>query len=163
MRVDIRDLAPGETLRAPFEEHLTLHGDGQATEAQARGEVRIVRMGQGARLRGQIEAQALLACSRCLLNFTDTLRVDLDEEFALGPAPTPDGGELGAQDFVQWVGPDHHLDVTEVVRQHLQIAVPMAPVCRPDCSGLCPVCGANWNERICGHASSRGPQGRSDL
>ena len=151
MRVDIRDLAPGETLRAPFEEHLTLHGDGQPAEAQAQGEVRVDRMGQGVRLRGRIEARALLVCSRCLVNFTDTLHVDLDEEFALGSAPQPHGGELGPEAFVQRVGPDHQLDVTEVVRQHLQIAIPMAPVCRPDCRGLCPVCGANWNEQICEH------------
>jgi uncharacterized protein len=163
VRVDVRDLAPGETLRAPFEGHLTLHSDGQPTEAQAHGEVRIDRTGQGVRLRGRIEAQADLVCSRCLLNFTDTLAVDLDEEFALGSESQPHGGELGPQDFVQWVGPDHRLDVTEVVRQHLQIAVPMAPLHRLDCRGLCPVCGANWNERICEHVSSRGPQGRSDL
>jgi len=163
VRVDVRDLAPGETLRAPFEGHLTLPGDGQPTEAQAHGEVRIDRTGQGVRLRGRIEAQADLVCSRCLLNFTDTLAVDLDEEFALGSESQPHGGELGPQDFVQWVGPDHRLDVTEVVRQHLQIAVPMAPLHRLDCRGLCPVCGANWNERICEHVSSRGPQGRSDL
>jgi len=163
VRVDVRDLAPGETLRAAFEEHLTLHGDGQPTEAQAHGEVRIDRTGQGVRLRGRIEAQADLVCSRCLLDFTGTLSVDLDEGFALGSGPQPDGGELGPQDFVQWVGPDHQLDVSEVVRQHLQIAVPMAPLHRPDCRGLCPVCGANWNEQRCEHVSSRGPQGRSDL
>ena len=151
MRVDIRDLAPGETLRASFGEDLTLHGDGQPAEAQAHGEVRVDRTGQGVRLRGRIDAATRLVCSRCLVNFTDRLHVDLDEEFALGSAPQPHGGELGPEDFVQWVGPDHQLDVTEVVRQHLQIAVPMAPVCRPDCRGLCPVCGANWNEEICEH------------
>lgn len=154
MRVNVRELAPGEPFRAPFVERLTLEADGQTTEAEAQGEVRIDRSAQGGRLHGRIEAQTHLVCSRCLAPFPGRLTVELEEEFTTGPGPRVHGGELGPQDFVQWVGPGHELDVTEIVRQHLQIALPMAPLHRPDCRGLCPVCGANWNERSCEHQPS---------
>lgn len=160
--MNVRELAPGESLRAPFDERLTLETDGQSTEAAAQGEVQIDRSGQDGRLRGRIEAEIPLTCSRCLLPFVERVALQLDEEFTTGSGPRVHGGELGPADFVHWVGPDHELDVTEIVRQHLQMAVPMAPLHRPDCRGLCPICGANWNERSCEHMSSVRPPGRAD-
>jgi uncharacterized protein len=41
------------------------------------------------------------------------------------------------------------LDLTEVVRQAIFLAIPMSPVCRADCAGLCPQCGQNLNEGQC--------------
>lgn len=150
VRLNLRDLAPGERLRAPFDERITLQLDGQTAEAEARGEVEVFRTGQGVVLQGRVEADVPLVCSRCLLSFHETVRVRLDEEFSLRP-PELANGELGPQDFISWIGPEQQLDVREVVRQHMQMAIPMAPVHRADCRGLCPVCGANWNERSCEH------------
>lgn len=150
VRLNLRDLAPGERLRAPFSERIILQLDGQTVEAEAQGEVEVFRTGQGVRLQGRVEADVPLVCSRCLLSFHETVRAALDEELSLRP-PEPANGELGPQDFISWVGPEQQLDVGEVVRQHLQMEIPMAPVHRPDCRGLCPVCGANWNERSCEH------------
>lgn len=150
MRVNLRDLAPGERLRAPFDERIPLQLEGQTAEAEARGEVEIFRTGQGVRLQGSVEADVPLVCSRCLVSFRETVRVTLDEEFSLRPLGLA-RRELGPQDFISWVGPEQRLDVSEVVHQHLQMAIPMAPVHRSDCRGLCPVCGANWNDRSCEH------------
>jgi uncharacterized protein len=44
----------------------------------------------------------------------------------------------------------HHLDLTEAVRQALVTQLPMRPLCRPDCAGLCARCGADLNEGPCG-------------
>ena len=43
----------------------------------------------------------------------------------------------------------HQLDLSEAVRQYEQTAVPLQPVCRVDCVGLCPVCGQNSNDVDC--------------
>ena len=43
----------------------------------------------------------------------------------------------------------HILDLTEVVRQNILLAIPPYPVCRSQCAGLCPQCGQNWNEGTC--------------
>ena len=56
-----------------------------------------------------------------------------------------------AEDFIAWVGPGHEVDLTEIARQNLQMNVPIAPLHAKDCRGLCPICGANWNERGCEH------------
>jgi len=149
--VEIRDLAPGETLRAPFEERVTLVSDGSTVEAPTHGQVRLDRRARSVRLQGHVEAELPLVCSRCLGSVTGRLAVDLDEEFSLGEGPPPHGGELGPEDFVSWIGADQRLDVGEIVRQHLQMAVPMAPLCRSECRGLCPVCGTNWNDLLCEH------------
>ncbi len=45
---------------------------------------------------------------------------------------------------------EHHvLDLTEVTRQNILLAIPPSPVCRTKCAGLCPHCGKNWNEGPC--------------
>lgn len=150
MRLNVRDLAPGESLRAPFDGRITLQVEGKSTEAQARGEIDVARTTAGIRLQGQVEADVPLLCSRCLMGFNETIRVELGEEF-WSSLPEPVKGELGPQDFVSSLGPEHEVDVDEVVRQHLQMEIPMAPLHRPDCRGLCPICGANWNDRSCEH------------
>ena len=80
-----------------------------------------------------ITAPAELTCARCLTDFRQTLEAD-----AL---------------FSYTVRPTDVVDITEDVRQELVLAYPMIPLCRPDCQGLCPVCGQNLNERRCTHAA----------
>jgi len=52
------------------------------------------------------------------------------------------------------------LDLDVPVREAAILARSMAPLCRPDCKGLCPVCGADLNERPCAH-SEENPHGGS--
>lgn len=150
MRLNVRDLAPGESLRAPFNERITLQVEGKSAQAEARGEIEVARTTAGVRLQVQVEADVPLLCSRCLVGFNEAIRAELDEEFWSRP-PEPAKGELSPQDFVSWLGPAQELDVDEIVRQQLQMEIPMAPLHRPDCRGLCPICGANWNDRSCEH------------
>lgn len=51
------------------------------------------------------------------------------------------------------VRPNEIVDITEDIRQEIILAYPMIPVCRPDCKGLCPVCGQNLNHGACHHAT----------
>ncbi|HUP28016.1 MAG TPA: DUF177 domain-containing protein, partial [Chloroflexia bacterium] len=44
---------------------------------------------------------------------------------------------------------NHMMDLSEPVRQAILVALPMKPLCREDCKGLCPNCGANWNDGLC--------------
>ena len=55
---------------------------------------------------------------------------------------------------------EHHiLDLTEAVRQYALLALPMKPLCRQDCAGLCPTCGHNLNQGGCG-CPPQGPDPR---
>jgi uncharacterized protein len=43
----------------------------------------------------------------------------------------------------------HIMDLAETIRQHLLLALPIHPLCRPDCAGICPICGAARNREPC--------------
>ena len=68
--------------------------------------------------------------------------VDVDDDRVAGDAP---GG--GHDAF-----PIEHgrLDLTPMVREEVLLAIPDSPLCRPDCAGLCPTCGADLNAGPCG-------------
>ena len=61
------------------------------------------------------------------------------------------GAEDEEDDTVFKIDANHMMDLTEPVRQALLVAIPMRPLCREDCKGLCPECGANLNYIDCGH------------
>jgi len=99
------------------------------------------------RLRAEVE----LGCSRCLSRFRQPLKIKFEEEYfptvdieSGVPLPPPEE----ASNFT--IDEHHVLDTTEAVRQYALLAVPMKPLCRPDCAGLCPRCGQNLNHGPCG-------------
>ena len=92
-----------------------------------------------------------LTCDRCLVPFSTTLRVSFQEEFR----PTLDinnGASLPidlTEEKENLIDASHIIDLREVLRQDILLAVPMHPLCRSDCMGLCPQCGQNLNEGPC--------------
>jgi uncharacterized protein len=115
------------------------------------GSVQLIRTADGILARGALHASVELACSRCLEPFSMPVRFVVEEEFR----PTIDittGASLPRvqEDETATSIDDHHiLDLTEVVRQDILLAIPPYPVCRNQCAGLCPKCGKNWNEGPC--------------
>ncbi|MDO8484719.1 MAG: DUF177 domain-containing protein, partial [Candidatus Limnocylindrales bacterium] len=94
-----------------------------------------------------LHAALALQCSRCLREITFGVDVRFQEEFlpsldlATGrPLPT-----LDEQDVAR-LSDHHELDLKTSVREALQLAEPIAPLCRPDCPGLCIVCGGRLDE-----------------
>ena len=144
-------MAPGESATVEVVESIALQSDEGPVDARASGTLRVDRTDRGVLIGGRVRAQVPLVCSRCLIPFQATLDADVEEEFSLDQGPADAGGELSAEDFVSWVGPGHQVDLAEIARQNLQMNVPIAPLHAKDCRGLCPICGANWNERVCEH------------
>ena len=100
------------------------------------------------RVKGSLTVR--LVCSRCLEPFDAEVPVILEEEFR--PSINLITGRVmrdRGDDEAVIINERHILDLTEVVRQNIVLALPVAPVCRPDCQGLCPVCGANRNVETC--------------
>lgn len=154
MRAYVGDLLGGrETARAvAFSERLgTLAEDATAAEPVV-GELLLSRVGPLIRVDGQVATRLTLVCGACLKPFEQPLEVTIDEEFARGGAGvhTASGEPLGPDAFLMPIEPGDVIDLTEVVRQHLVLALPIAPRCTPDCRGLCPVCGADRNAGACG-------------
>ena len=124
-------------------EQVTL-GDGPH---QVRGSVKLFRTGDGLWVTATLESSLPCTCSLCLEEYTQPLELVIDEETQSGGALAEAAGEGLRID-------DDILDLTEAVRQYLEIATPMKPVCRPDCGGICPKCGANLNDAACGCGSA---------
>ncbi|MGI6308751.1 MAG: YceD family protein [Dethiobacteria bacterium] len=92
-------------------------------------------------------------CSRCLQKFDYCLKDDFYEEFAHLQSPVVESkGAAGGLDlekgerFVFW---GDFLDLSEYFRQLFLMSQPLKILCREDCKGLCPLCGANKNKEQC--------------
>ena len=96
------------------------------------------QVADGIVVRATINAPWRAACSRCLRPVTGNVTVHVDELFE----PVPLEGETYRLD-------DDVLDLESLVRDALLLDLPAAPVCDPDCAGLCPSCGADRNEAPC--------------
>jgi uncharacterized protein len=111
------------------------------------GRVRLVRTNRGIIANADLRAALALECSRCLRDVALEVEVRIQEEYlpsldlATGrPVPSEDDPEVARLD-------DHHeLDLETPVREALQLAEPIAPLCRPDCPGLCVACGGRLDE-----------------
>ncbi len=150
MRIDVAALEIGQVRRAAFDEVVDSKTEDLAFDTPVRGDVEVDRTAQTLRLRGRLQTTAPLVCGRCLTQYRQDLAIAVEEEVLVGGSAAPRDGALRPEDFVVPLGPDLVLDVTEAVRQHLLLAVPMVPICRPECRGLCPRCGKNLNEQDCG-------------
>lgn len=82
-------------------------------------------------------------CRRCTAEVTGTVEVELRERFMEPAAAQRDGD---AYEIV-----DDQVDLGEVARDNLLLAIPPAPLCREDCAGLCSECYADLNEGPCAH------------
>jgi uncharacterized protein len=79
-------------------------------------------------------------CARCLRPLSGVLEIDADERYA----------EPGTEDDGAFPIVNGQIDLGPMVREEMLLAVPDAPLCRPDCPGLCPICGADLAEGPCG-------------
>ena len=114
------------------------------------GRARLIRTNRGILAHVEASAGVRLTCSRCLDEFVASVRLDFHEEFW----PTVDlvtGVPLAEPEaepgFV--IGEDNVLDATEAIRQYAILELPIKPLCRADCPGLCEVCGENLNTGRC--------------
>jgi uncharacterized protein len=120
-----------------------------------RGE--IVFADPGYLLRGRLSYDQTLACIRCLkphavgtaAEVELLVMVEKHHPKHQQPQRASDGeeSELAADDLDTVVVGDEVLDTAAIVLEQLQLNVPMKPLCRADCRGLCPACGADMNER----------------
>lgn len=91
-------------------------------------------------LRGEIAANLELACSRCAEDFLLPMRCVVDETISLADEDEQELFVDRAQD---------ELDLSELGLQVLLENLPLQPLCRPDCRGLCSLCGQNLNRGNC--------------
>jgi DUF177 domain-containing protein len=115
---------------------------------EVRAEIR--KDGRKFRLVGQVTTAIEVPCSRCLEPFTIPVASAFDLLFLPATAQTHDPErETGEEDVGVSFYEDAEIDLGDVIREQVYLALPMKPLCREDCRGLCPVCGINRNVGTC--------------
>lgn len=146
-------LAPVGTTRSYDIEEETF----QADELEVRGlhgHILLTRLREDILLQGTLDAEVTLECSRCLEPYVQPLHMELELEFQ--PSVAVATGEplpLPEDDTIFVIDSRHILDLTDAIREQVILNLPMRPLCREECLGLCPICGQNLNEGPCpGHS-----------
>ena len=118
-------------------------------EIECRG--RIVPASEGFLLRASLQYEQSLRCMRCLETVALPASGDLDLLIEIG------GGEAAAeeraleeQDLGMIFLESPLLDTRPILIEQIQLGVPMKPLCREDCAGLCSSCGEDLNRGPCG-------------
>ncbi len=136
----------------------------------------LTRSGDRFQLKGRVTATLQLNCGRCLTPFPLPVNTAVDlkyvperppvaavKEAPKGPAKDAAKGagkggkasapeeevELQDEDLDTAYYRDHVLDLADMLREQFYLALPMRPLCRPDCRGLCPSCGIDRNVDTC--------------
>jgi uncharacterized protein len=110
------------------------------------GELRLTRTAQGLYATGTLHGTTPAECVRCLTPFDQRLTIAFDDLFIYPPAK--------ATEPLLAVPETGLLDLAPLTREYVLLDIPLRPLCRPECRGLCPECGANRNETTCSHETS---------
>lgn len=107
------------------------------------------------RLAGTVRSELELPCSRCLEPFRMPVDGTFDQRFLpASEMATDDEREMQDEDVDISYYRDDQIDLNQLLREQFYLALPMKPLCREDCKGLCPQCGTNLNTGTCDCAAA---------
>lgn len=122
----------------------------QKSDLKVTGRAELLKSVDEIRVRGKLTVELESACERCL----ETAVFPIATEFDLFYRPSEESethGELALKEgeieiaFYDGDG----LELEEILREQVLLALPMQRLCREGCKGLCPICGANQSQRTC--------------
>jgi uncharacterized protein len=102
------------------------------------------------RLAGHVNGEVELICSRCLEPFTRPIAADFDLRYVPRTENTGEGErEIEEDDLATAFYDDEQIDLSHLILEQFQLALPMKALCSEACKGLCPQCGTNRNTGTC--------------
>jgi len=114
----------------------------------------VTRDGQKVRVVGSLTTTIECDCGRCLDPFAVPVRASIDLLYFPEPDGEPESDrETSPDDIGVAHFKDDVIDLGEMMREQLFLALPMKPLCKDDCAGLCAICGINKNRGTCGCTS----------
>jgi uncharacterized protein len=123
--------------------------EGISIDPHIKGHVRISVSGDDIFFIGSVTALVHMKCSRCLADFTVDKDTDLNLVFRRAGVEIPGGNEREQLDDDVVLIEGSEMDPSEVIVQEVLLNIPMKPLCREECPGLCPHCGALKGSEEC--------------
>ncbi len=151
LTVDVRQIPDcGLDVSGEFERDALWEDGAVALHGPVRLETRVVRSGPRVAVTGHAEAEVFLDCSRCLEQFRYAVELPVSLVFVPAADPARGGKDIAERDgdAVPYEGGQVRLG--EELRELVLVALPMKPLCREDCPGICPQCGRKLGREECG-------------
>lgn len=126
----------------PFEFEKIILGDDLELRL-LEGVVNISRTPQGLFMQADFSAETTLECVRCLTDYNHGLEWSFSDLYAFDDRSETES-ELLLPD-------DGYIELEVLLREFALLEIPISPICKPNCQGLCTECGQNLNEKDCGH------------
>src|SRR5262249_12550152 len=152
MKINVAQISEDEGLRI---HHLFPDGEprfeGSDLRLEGRTEVnaQAERSGDKVQMVGSVAATASFVCDRCLKPISIRVEPRFDLLY-IPPLGIERENELVSDDLSVGSYQDEVIDVDVLIIEQIELALPMSRLCRGECRGLCPSCGANLNEGECG-------------
>jgi uncharacterized protein len=114
------------------------------------GLIRLTRTPKGVLVEVDISVEMKNECVRCLTEFSQTVVIEFTEMYAFNKRAVSESGLI--------LPDDGNIDLVPLVREYLLLEIPIRPLCKPDCKGLCLECGEDLNVTTCEHEILRTSQ-----
>ena len=137
---------PGYSREFPVDEHKVYLPPDLLLE-HLQGKFLVTRLTEGLLVQTTLKSELELECAHCLELYMDKLDINTTELYAFHSNPEADTDLLVPESGI--------LDLREMVREEILIAIPISPQCKSGCKGLCKECGANLNLEDCGHRNAQ--------
>ena len=98
---------------------------------------------------GHLQAKLILNCSRCAEDAPYVFNEFFYPVFTHGQDPSIKDAELSKDELDITYFKEDEIDVTEVIREQIELMLPLQPLCSSSCQGICPQCGQNLNIKSC--------------
>ena len=144
---DLLRSAPGTSERHDVAEATLPISEGVELAEPVTGLIRLTNTGRSILVEGSVQTALTEQCSRCLRAAKAVVQAEFEEE-ALPSVDLASGVplETGQEPDALRLSDHHELDLEPTVRDAISLAEPIAPLCRPDCPGLCETCGVDLTD-----------------
>lgn len=110
------------------------------------GLINISRTPQGLLVTGNFSCATTLECVRCLTAFNHPLNWEMTDLYAFNQKSVSESELI--------VPEDAQIDLQPLIREYALLEIPINPICKPTCKGLCSICGQDLNVIDCGHKTN---------
>ena len=140
-----------EVAESPIDPHGDNAGLLDASIVDIDAKLHATHTNPGPLFEGAADAHIAATCARCLKPIDALVHADFAEQY-YATIPVDTGvAVMAAPVDAKTIGSNFTVDLTDLLREELILATPLAPLCREDCAGLCPVCGLDRNDRPHAH------------